>query len=59
MLRRVPINLNRQAEVSGSYRVIQSAADIQEATISLIKSALDRGINIKEVHLTNIQQKKN
>jgi ribonuclease H2 subunit A len=34
MLRRVPINLNRQAE---------------EATMSLIRSALNRGINIREV----------
>lgn len=34
MLRRVPINLNRQAE---------------EATMGLIRSALDRGINVREV----------
>lgn len=34
MLRRVPINLNRQAE---------------EATMSLIRSALNRGIDIREV----------
>ncbi|WRT70178.1 ribonuclease HII [Kwoniella shivajii] len=33
MLRRIPINLNRQAE---------------DATVGLIKDALDRGINIKE-----------
>lgn len=46
MLRRVPINLNRQAEVS---HLGASSADVQEATIGLIKSALDRGINIKEV----------
>ncbi|WVR07635.1 ribonuclease HII [Kwoniella sp. DSM 27419] len=36
MLRRVPVNLNRQAE---------------EATIGLIKSALDRGINVKECYV--------
>jgi len=34
MLRRVPVNLNRQAE---------------EATIGLIRDALARGINLKEV----------
>ncbi|CAD6567240.1 MAG: hypothetical protein TREMPRED_003427 [Tremellales sp. Tagirdzhanova-0007] len=36
MLRRVPINLNRQAE---------------DATIGLIRSALDRGTNIKECYV--------
>ncbi|OCF44669.1 ribonuclease HII [Kwoniella heveanensis CBS 569] len=36
MLRRVPVNLNRQAE---------------DATIGLIRSALDRGINIKECYV--------
>ena len=34
MLRRVPVNLNRQAE---------------EATIGLIRDALARGVNLKEV----------
>ncbi|WWC91754.1 uncharacterized protein L201_006701 [Kwoniella dendrophila CBS 6074] len=36
MLRRIPINLNRQAE---------------DATIGLIKAALDRGVNIKECYV--------
>lgn len=34
MLRRVPVNLNQQA---------------QDATIGLIRDALDRGINVREV----------
>lgn len=36
MLRKVPINLNQQA---------------QEATIGLIRAALDRGINVQEVRV--------
>ncbi|KAK6909366.1 hypothetical protein I203_103383 [Kwoniella mangroviensis CBS 8507] len=36
MLRRIPINLNRQAE---------------DATVGLIKAALDRGVNVKECYV--------
>lgn len=36
MLRKVPINLNQQA---------------QDATMGLIRAALDRGINVQEVSL--------
>ncbi|WVQ84651.1 ribonuclease HII [Cryptococcus sp. DSM 104549] len=36
MLRRIPVNLNRQAE---------------DATVGLIKSALDRGLNIRECYV--------
>lgn len=51
MLRRVPINLNRQAEVG--HRIVSSRPLLmnQEATIGLIKSALDRGVNIREVRI--------
>ena len=38
MLRRIPVNLNRQAE---------------DATIGLIRSALDRGVRVAEVKLAH------
>ncbi|KAJ9115045.1 hypothetical protein QFC22_005373 [Naganishia vaughanmartiniae] len=57
MLKRVPFNLNRQAEVGLAcvitpYRpLIQFVRVLQESTIGLIRDTLQRGVNITDVYV--------